>query len=260
MKRPTWLSPGLSSGARGTDMLLAIATLIIVAILYQCVLATYVQNFIALNHSLKSHQALLNNKTLRTQAIEELHNAQTEYLTILEGLNGQFFSDVEADLFIKGLPSAMSTFGNRVILFKPKPEPLKHTRSDDISAHLQKLNLSSKERSLSFIAEHKVDIDANQNTQSLQNQLFRMIPESKRESLLTLWNAKNEDPLSMARVNKLELEVMIQGSYYELVSVLSYFKDINKGLEIQQINVLTPKDGQLETSFVLAIYMVPSHD
>lgn len=260
MKLPTWITPRLSSGARGTDIFLAIATLITVVILYQCVLATYVQNFIALKHSLKSHQALLNNKTLRTQAIQELHHAKNEYTTLLEGLNGQFFNDVEADLFIKGLHSTMSTFGNRVILFKPKPEAIKHTRSEDLSAYIQMLNISTKEKLLAFIAEHRSDIDTNQEAQTRLTQMARMIPEKKRDEFKNIWTKTEEDPLSKAKVSKLELEVMIQGSYYELVNVLTYLKDMNKGLEIQQINVITTKDDQLETSFILAIYTGHPHE
>ena len=69
-KKPSRLSFNFGTGTRGTNLLLAIATVVITLILYQCVLAPYVQNFFALNHSLKSQQALFNNKTLQTHSLQ----------------------------------------------------------------------------------------------------------------------------------------------------------------------------------------------
>lgn len=264
MKRttPPWLSLQVrsASGSRTTDLLLAIATLSMVFVLYQWILAPYVQNFFALKQSLKAHQELLNSKTLRTQAIQELSHAKEEYKGILDGLNSDFLSETEADLFIKGLPSTMSGFGNRVILFKPKTDSTKKSRSDEISDHIKWLNLGSKEKCLTFITTHKTDIDTNRNSDSLHNQLSAMLPISKRDEFEALWKKTSTDPLLMARVTKLELEVIIQGSYYTLLDLLTYLKDMNKGLEIREINVITLKEGILETSFVLSIYGIQSHE
>ena len=264
MKRmtPPWLSLQVSgsSGPKTSNFLLIIGTMLIGFVLYQWILSPYVQNFFALAQSLNSHQELLNSKILRTQAIQTLSHAKDEYTGVLETLNTHFLSDTEADLFVKELPGTMSGFGNRVILFKPKSDSVKKSRSEEFSDYIKSLNLGNKEKALAFIEKHKSDIDNNRNTEDLQTQLGAMTPRSKRDQLDTLWTKTGTDPLLMAKVTQLELEIVIQGSYYTFLDLLNYLKEINKGLEIREITIVTLDDGLLEISFTLSIYGVQSHE
>ncbi len=222
------------------------------------VLRPYLGRFFSVESELKAHQKLLDAKQLRAKAIATIKGSIVEYQAILASLSGHYFNQVEAEAFVKSLDTTIFQLHNRVLALKPKLKTPHKSRSEAIKAYIHSLTISTKEKVETFITRNKQGIDQAGQSQDLLGTMQKMIPEGNRDPLKSIWMQAQGDLMQSGHLDKIELELSIQGDYTGFVSLLNWFAAIGKQIEISDISMklLPDQNNQLETKFVLSLYAI----
>ena len=230
--------------------------LLFVAI-YFGILSPYIHSFKSTLSEWKSEQNLLNARHIRLKAMHEMDQASHEFDGILADLDTHFFNATEADFFIKSLPSELTRFGNVIVELKPKNKANDQSRSQSIEIYLKSIPISTKEKLLKLIDQNRSDIDSGSQLQDWQDRISKMIPADKREGLKAAFGQSATDALSQSGIQKMELQLTLQGRYSGLLSVLDWAAHLGKltTIDLIQVSRLESSPDQVETSFVWIIYI-----
>lgn len=227
------------------------------AVMYWIVLGPYIGYFGSLQGELNAHRQLLNTRQLREKAIAELGKAYQEFSVILDGIDASFFSEEEADVFLKSLPGEVSRFGNRVTALKPKTQAKMTTRSDEVTTYIRSLKVSTEGKVLALVSQNKQKIDVGDGIPGIETMLSRMIPVDKRDGLAKILKQAGEGPMATAEIQVNELSLSLRGGYQGILSVFEWLAGTGKIIRLEEVRMtLTPAaDNAIETDLVIAIYV-----
>ena len=229
---------------------------LIVFILYKAMLAPYVAQVGALYGQLKSYSNLLDVKYGRAKNLSKLRQEYPGLEKGLQELNKHFFSESEAENFLKKLPQIVSGFGNRIVLLRPKSEGQVLSRSEKLKKHVIGLHLPAEKDFLKFIAKNRDAVDGEDMAFDLLKEAICMIPESKRERFRAIWKQRrNIDPYARMKIKKTELEATIQGGFKGILSLLEWFDEYDKVISLDRVQIVTKPIG-VETKFTLTVYQL----
>jgi len=231
--------------------------LLMVFVLYKLMLAPYAAHFSSLHGQLKSYQKLLDIKLGRSRNLGDLNQEYSQNEKTLQDLNKRFFTEKEAESFMKKLPKIVSDFGNRVILLKPQLKPRFLSRSEKLKKYVLGLNLPKEKDLLKFIKQNQEKLDAEGTAYDLLKDAMLMVPESKRERFRAIWKEAESDDnfYTQMKTRKVDLEATIQGSFKGILSLLAWFDEYDKIINLEKVQMRTNQTG-IETKFTLTIYVI----
>lgn len=227
-------------------------------IMYLLILAPYLNNYIAIKNELNAHQNLLTNKTLRTQAIRKLTDAQREYETLLNKASESFFTENEADLFIKTLPQIIRGFNNQIISLKPirmDPNTIRHRL---LLTWIQTLPKHEQASAIDYIKANQEAIDAGDQKNYHIQEISKRIRSKSYESVRRVWMQGTDNEFALHRMEKIELHVKIRGSYPGFLSALQWLNEQGKLLNINRIHnhADATSSAIIHTDIELSFYVI----
>ena len=240
--------------------ILLVITIISVSsyLMYLLILAPYLTNYIAIKNELYAHQNLLNNKALRTQAIKQLSDAENEYSSILKKTNESFFSESEADLFIKMLPKVIKGFNNTVISIKPIQKDHKTIRHILLLDWIKSLPEHEQGQSIDYIIAHEADINAGVQTNLHIREISKRIINHNHEEVRRVWMQGKDDKLASYFMESIQLQLKMHGPYSGFLYVLQWLNEQEKLYQINHIENKAKKNNPtiILTEIELSIYII----
>lgn len=224
--------------------------------LYRLTLSPYLHNYMALKKELQSYQTLLDSKLIRTKAIEQLKEVQSEYKGILSDINNHFFQPEEADLFIKSLPQIIKGFGNTVIALKPIQQDTSRVRTYLLTEYINALPITpARTQGLDYVESYQADINAGDQMEFHLTALAKLLRRNKND-LRRIWVQAQNDPLARLYMKKIKIELKFQGEYANSVHVLRWLNDQDKMMDIHEVYMRPNQQDHMiiETHMFMSIY------
>ncbi|MEK9657363.1 MAG: hypothetical protein VW378_03180 [bacterium] len=227
-------------------------------VMYLLILSPYLTNYVAIKNELSAHQNLLNSKALRTQAIKQLSDAKSEYDNILKKTNESFFSESEADLFIKTLPRIIKGFNNTVISIKPIQKDHKTIRHILLLDWVKSLPAHEQGHSIDYIMAHEADINAGVQTSLHIREISKRIINHNHEEVRRVWMRGKDDKLASYFMESIQLQLKMNGPYSGFLYVLQWLNGHGKLYQINSIENKVKKNNPniIHTEMELSIYII----
>lgn len=236
-----------------------ILLLIIASLLYALMLAPYVAHFNSLRAQLKSQKNLLDLKMRRADNLEDLQKEYAQYEKKLQDVTLHFFTESEADAFMKQLPTIVSGFGNRVVLLEPQLKSHVIPRSEKLKKYVLGENLPTEKDIIDYIAKNKKLIDADETSKEPLEQALRMLPEgAHKEKIRTIWQQPNDsDFYADVSLRQMNIETTVRGNFAGILSLLEWFDAYDKIITLSKIKINTTGQASgVETKFTISIYTI----
>jgi hypothetical protein len=257
---------------------LAAASIILIVLaygLYKAMLSPYLSHFNSLRGELIAQKNLLHTKIGRAQALGKLQKECVECENNLEEVNKHYFTQTEAEEFMKRLPNIVSDFarteqlapnfiggersGSRVVVLKPKTRARELSRAEKLKKYVIDAHVPTEKDLVDFLDKHQAGIDAEEESFPLLKKALGMLPEKNREQFRNIWKqAQRSDAYSKLGLRKTDLEVTVQGRYQGLASLFEWFDKAEKLIEPNKLQVLVMREKapEIEANFTLSIYVM----
>lgn len=228
--------------------------------MYLLILAPYLNNYIAIKNELNAYKNLLNNKSLRTQAIKQLNDAEKEYESILKKINESFFSESDADLFIKMLPQIIKGFNNTIISIKPVQQDHNTIRHLLLIDWIKSLPEHEQGNSIDYIIANEAEINAGVKKNLYIREISKRIINHNHEEVLRIWIQAKDDKFAAYYMEVIQLHLKIQGPYSGFLNFLQWINEHGKLHQINNIyNKANTKNHHLIlTDMELNIFVIKS--
>lgn len=248
----------LQSTPRQRLIAAGVSLLLLVFLLYKLMLAPYADNFNSLRAQLKSQQNLLNLKIGRAGNLAKLNDEYLRGEQELREANKRFFTEAEAEEFMKKLPRIVAGFGNQVVLLQPRSKDRALTRSAKLKKQALAENLPAEKELVAFIDNNQKAIDSGETTTEQLIQALRLLPEEKKGRFKELWDQASElDFYAGLKLRQVELEAAIQGQFKGILSLLDWFDKYDKIIKLEKVSILTSEQTEgIETRFTLNLYVI----
>ena len=235
--------------------------LLVAFVLFRIMLAPYLANVNSLRGELKAQENLYKTKLARSENLDKLQKQHIVDEQTLRDLAKRFFAQGEAEIFMKQLPGIVAGFGNKVVALNPGVQTEQLSRSAKLKKHVLSENLPSENELIDFlnINQVKIDLENEEETLSLLQQAMSMLPESKREQFRVLWQqAQSSDYYAGIQLKKMDLQATVQGQFKGILSLLDWFDQSDKIIDLSQISILAMRNqgSRLEFKFNLSIYVI----
>jgi hypothetical protein len=230
--------------------------LLLALLLYKLMLAPYLDNFNSLRAQLKAQQNLLNLKISRAGSLAKLNEDYLKYEKELGEVNTSFFTEREAEEFMKKLPKIVKGFGNQVVLLQPTSKGKVLTRSEKLKKYALAENLPAEKDLIAFIDNNRKVIDSGETTKDQLIQALRLLPEEKKGKFKEIWDqASDLDFYAGIKLRQVDLEATIQGQFKGILSLLDWFDKYGKIVKLGKVTLNTnAQESGIETRFTLNIY------
>lgn len=235
-----------------------VVLLLLFFVLYGLMLSPYINNFNSLRAQLKSQKNLLNLKISRAGNLARLNEECQKYEQELREVNKNFFTEKEAEEFMKNLPKIVSSFGNQVVLLQPRSKGNVLTRSAKLKKYVLAENMAGEKDIISFIDNNQKVIDSGETSKDQFIQALRLVPEEKKSKFKEIWDQASElDYYAGLKLRQVDLEIVIQGQFKGILALLDRYNKYNKTIKLGKISLMT--SGQIsgiETRLTLTIYEI----
>lgn len=248
----------LKSDLRQRLMAAGIMLTAMALLLYQLMLAPYAAHFNSLRAQLKSQKNLLNLKMSRAGNLEVLNKEYAEIEKKLQEIDSRFFTDSEADAFMKQLPKTVSDFGNRLVMLKPQLKGRVILRSEKLKKFVLGENLPTEKELIDVIEKNKKSIDAGETTTDQLVQILSMLPEGQKDQLKTIWQQPDDlDFYAALALRQMDIETTSQGKFEGILSLLEWFEKCEKQVSLSRIQINTANQvAGVETRFIVTLYII----
>lgn len=235
-----------------------VSLLLLAFLLYTLMLAPYAANFNSLRAQLKAQKNLLNLKIGRAGSLVRLNEEYQKYGQELKAVDKNFFTEKEAEAFMKKLPKIVAGFGSQVVLLEPRSKSKVLARSEKLKKYVLAENLPAEKDIVGFIDNNQKAIDSGETTKEQLIQALRLLPEEKRSQFKELWDQASElDFYAGLKLRQVDLEAAIQGQFKGILSLLDWFDKHDKIIKLAKVSILTSEQTSgIETRFTLGIYVI----
>ncbi|MFH1362003.1 MAG: hypothetical protein ABIH69_05055 [bacterium] len=250
----------LQSEPRQRLILAGLILVLLVIFLFGSMLAPYYAHFNSLRGELASMRILLATKIKRAKNLTGLDSEYRQLQKDLLEIDKHYYTDEEAEEFMKQLPKIVAGFGGRVVTLAPRKRGDELSRVDKLKQYITELDLVTEKELNRFLEDNKNEIDQpTEPEKALFVTALRLVPEKNKAQFKTLWQQPpSSDLFSRLKLRKLDLEAVIEGRHSGLISLLSFFDKSDKliGFDRLSVSVIGEKAPEVEAKFILTLYVV----